>query len=47
MCDNKQCPQFQSCYRAQAKPDEYAQSYAEFKFDMGFCDYYWPIKEEK
>ena len=46
MCLNKQCLQFQYCYRAQAIPSEYHQSYALFKPDEnGKCDHYWAIKE--
>lgn len=48
MCANKQCPQFKHCYRAQAIPNLFAQSYAEFKPDtIGRCEYYWPFKENK
>lgn len=27
MCVQKNCPKFSECYRAQAKPNEYRQSY--------------------
>lgn len=48
MCMNKECPNFDSCYRAQARADEYRQSYGLFSVDKDDkCKYYWPIKIEE
>ncbi len=33
MCANKYCPLRDHCYRAQAKPCDYWQSWAEFQFE--------------
>ena len=41
MCQNSQCPLFDSCYRAQAKPSQYRQSYAVFEGGEN-CDSYIP-----
>jgi len=30
MCEKSDCPSFKECYRAQAKPNEYRQSYMDF-----------------
>ena len=38
MCQNKECPLREKCYRFKAEPSDY-QSYAEFKPDEnGECD---------
>lgn len=42
MCENKKCPQKETCYRYKAKPDPYMQSFCKFKYRNG-CEYYWPI----
>jgi len=34
MCDDKQCPQRNECYRFTATPDTHAQVYAEFKYNL-------------
>jgi hypothetical protein len=47
MCDKKDCPSFNECYRAQAVANEYWQAYA--KFDNGTeqqCDDYIPMRPE-
>lgn len=31
MCMTKDCPKKETCYRAQATPDKYMQSYSDFK----------------
>ena len=42
MCMNKECPVFDICYRAQAEPDEFAQSYGGFKWVVGSgCTGFW------
>lgn len=33
MCNNSKCRKFKECYRAQAKPNEFWQSYDAFKED--------------
>ena len=46
MCKNKDCPKRKDCYRFTAKPDEFAQSYGNFKWKKGEgCDYFWDIKK--
>ena len=41
MCDSKECPKFVECYRAQAKPSEYRQSYfTGLNFDENGCIYF-------
>lgn len=45
MCANQVCPLFQKCYRAQAEPNPWRQSYSEFKpNENGECDYFSPIE---
>ena len=42
MCMNEACKLWESCYRAQATPNPYAQSYAGFKpEENGECNHYW------
>lgn len=31
MCQNKECPLSKNCYRFTAKPNDYSQSYSDFK----------------
>ena len=44
MCINKLCPKSKECYRSTAKPSEYRQSVAVFKYTVGIngvnCEYY-------
>ncbi len=48
MCTNEKCPFFNDCYRAQAKPDPYRQSYMNFEPDSrGVCASFWPTVENK
>lgn len=51
MCDNKDCPLRESCYRFTATPSKYMQTYADFEFttkdDTTECEYYWPVKPIK
>ena len=48
MCMNKECLNFKVCYRAQAKPNEWRQSYADFKPDEeGNCPYFEPMFEKE
>lgn len=45
-CTNEECPLRHKCYRAQAKPHEYRQSYAMFEIDENDkCEHYWPMEE--
>lgn len=49
MCSNEHCKLKETCYRYKAIPNEYRQSYGDFKSDSNNeCEYYWeidPIKE--
>ena len=46
MCDDYSCPDFERCYRAQAKPSEYRQSYfSGSPRSMDGCQYLWPLEE--
>jgi len=42
MCKNTICPSRKECYRFRAIPNEYRQSYSQFKPDKGDkkCDYF-------
>ena len=44
MCLNKKCPKNVLCYRYTAKPNEYRQSYSDFKPELGedVCNNYIP-----
>jgi hypothetical protein len=45
MCQDKDCPKKNNCYRFTAQPDEYLQSYfaASPRNEDGTCKYYWPL----
>jgi len=46
MCNDYSCPDFDRCYRAQAKPSEYRQSYfSGSPRSMDGCQYLWPLEE--
>lgn len=47
MCANKECPLKKTCYRYNATPSEFRQSYAKFEYDKdtNSCDYY--VKDVK
>lgn len=46
MCNDYSCPQFEQCYRAQAKPSEYRQSYfRDSPRDKDGCNYFWPLED--
>ena len=48
MCNDYSCPQFEKCYRAQAKPSEYRQSYfRDSPRDKDGCNYFWPTFNEQ
>lgn len=48
MCNDYSCPQFDKCYRAQAKPSEYRQSYfVGSPRSVDGCDYFWPTFNEQ
>ena len=48
MCNDYSCPQFDKCYRAQAKPSEYRQSYfGGSPRSKDGCDYFSPLEETK
>jgi hypothetical protein len=44
-CQNNSCPIREKCYRYKSRPSE-LQSYASFKYELGGCDYFWPIPAE-
>ena len=50
MCASQNCPEWDKCYRAQAKPDKY-QSWSNFEYvcneSSGFQDYIPCPKEKK
>ena len=43
MCATQECSKFKGCYRAQAIPHEYWQSYFEPLKSDGTCDYFCSI----
>lgn len=46
MCQDKACPERSNCYRAQAKPSEYRQSYfMTSPRDGEKCTHYWPLED--
>ena len=46
MCNDYSCPDFERCYRAQAKPSEYRQSYfSGSPRSMDGCQYFWVLEE--
>ena len=47
MCFNRECPNFNNCYRAQAKASM-CQAYMVFKYDdTGKCEYFRPIEKDE
>jgi hypothetical protein len=45
-CANEECPLKDSCYRWTSTPNEYWQSYGDFKHDEeNGCEYYWEVKD--
>ncbi len=48
MCQGNDCPIKHKCYRHEAKPSEYRQSYfSEVPYESDDCDYFWDNKERK
>ena len=45
LCLNHNCPLSYCCYRYQAPPHPYRQSYGDFKYDENGCEYYIDIEE--
>jgi len=48
MCQNKDCPLSQKCYRHEdsgTKPSEYWQSYSVFKYVNGKCEHFVPVEK--
>lgn len=39
-CANLSCPKSNNCYRFTCRKDDY-QSYSDFKYVNGNCDYFW------
>ena len=46
MCRGIYCPISTKCHRYTAKPDRYMQSYGDFTYVDGNCDYFWDNKNE-
>lgn len=47
MCNDYSCPDFERCYRAQAKPSEYRQAYfMESPRSMDGCQYFDPLETD-
>jgi hypothetical protein len=45
MCENRECPLRETCYRFKAEPSKWRQSYfVDMKPKDGKCDYYWKIE---
>ena len=48
MCQNKECPLKDTCYRHEAKPNEMQPFFVDMKPDEnGECEYYWEIVPKK
>lgn len=47
MCDNKECPSKEECFRFKAIPNPWRQSYAGYSVKEGEdkCDSFWQVKE--
>jgi len=48
MCEGKNCPMRENCYRYKARPGKWQSQFNgpnQLKSD-GTCDLYWPMKEE-
>jgi len=41
MCQGRDCPKREECYRYTAKPDPLRQSYAAFDMEEGECEYFY------
>jgi hypothetical protein len=47
MCENKECPLCDNCWRFNAPPDRVAQEYKDFQpDDDGNCEHYLPMDRE-
>lgn len=47
MCQGKECPLKDKCYRYKAKPDEYQSYFGEPPFKDGKCDHFWEMNANK
>jgi hypothetical protein len=47
MCKSEGCPLADTCYRKQAKSNEYMQSYAYFLKEDKTCEYYWKTSNKQ
>jgi hypothetical protein len=45
MCNDYSCPQFDDCYRAQAKPSMRQSYFMTSPRDKDKCSYFWPLEE--
>lgn len=48
MCEGKDCPSKNKCYRYLAVPDQYRQAYMDFnaRRQGDKCDRFWPVDEK-
>ena len=47
MCEGKDCPIKETCYRYKATPSEFRQSYfIEAPYKDGECEYYWEMSSK-
>lgn len=46
MCNSTECPKRYDCYRHEALPDPFMQTWGDFdeQRDGGNCEYWWPLK---
>ncbi len=45
MCNDYSCPNFERCYRAQAKPSIRQSYFIDSPREKDECKYYWPLEE--
>lgn len=44
MCEDKECPRKETCYRFKAKPCEYQTYFLHSPREHDKCDYYWEMQ---
>lgn len=50
MCEGKDCPKKETCYRFKAEPSEYRQAYfvhEPYDHEAEECEHYWPVRESE
>ncbi len=45
MCNDYSCPDFDDCYRAQAKPSMRQSYFLDSPREKDGCNYFWPLEE--